>query len=114
MVLALGFLLRPAASVIDRALSARTVAARMHELGIPETRLSVFNVKRDVEYGLNFYRNQPVGRYERDGIPPGEHIVIGKEGSQGAVQALAGPRQVTDLGGFAPQHLEFFLVSNPK
>jgi 4-amino-4-deoxy-L-arabinose transferase-like glycosyltransferase len=114
MVLAMGFLLRPAASVIDQVLSARTVAARMHELGLPQEPLSVFNVKRDVEYGLNFYRNQPVGRYERDGVPAGEHIVIAKTGSKAAVEALAGARQVTDLGGFAPQHLEFFLVSNPR
>jgi 4-amino-4-deoxy-L-arabinose transferase-like glycosyltransferase len=114
MVLAIGFLLRPAASVIDQALSARAVAARMSELNVPQAPLSVFNVKRDVEYGLNFYRNQPVGRYERDGVPAGEHVVIAKMGSEGAVQALAGPRQVTDLGGFPPQHLEFFLVSNAR
>src|SRR5215472_6751495 len=114
MVLAIGFLLRPAASVLDQALSARAVAARMRELGVPQGPLSVFNVKRDVEYGLNFYRNQPVGRYERDGVPAGEHVVIAKMGSEGAVQALAGPRQVTDLGGFSPQHLEFFLVSNVR
>jgi 4-amino-4-deoxy-L-arabinose transferase-like glycosyltransferase len=114
MVLAIGFLLRPAASVIDQALSARAVAARMSELNVPQTPLFVFNVKRDVEYGLNFYRNQPVGRYERDGVPVGEHVVIAKMGSEGAVQALAGPRQVTDLGGFPPQHLEFFLVSNAR
>jgi 4-amino-4-deoxy-L-arabinose transferase-like glycosyltransferase len=114
VVLALGFLLRPAASVIDEALSARTVAARMHELRVPEAPLSVFNVKRDVEYGLNFYRFQPVGRYERDGVPEGEHVVVAKMGSQAAVQALTGSRQVTDLGGFPPQHLEFFLVSNSR
>jgi 4-amino-4-deoxy-L-arabinose transferase-like glycosyltransferase len=114
MVLAVGFLLRPAALVIDQALSARTVAARMRELGVPAAPLSVFNVKRDVEYGLNFYRNQPVGRYERDGVPPGEHVVVAKTGSEEAVRALAASRQVTDLGGFPPQHLEFFLVSNAR
>jgi 4-amino-4-deoxy-L-arabinose transferase-like glycosyltransferase len=114
MVLAVGFLLRPAASVIDQALSARAVAARMRELHVPESPLSVFNVKRDVEYGLNFYYNQPVGRYERDGVPAGEHVVVSKMGSEEAVKALAAPRQVTDLGGFPPQHLEFFLVSNAR
>jgi 4-amino-4-deoxy-L-arabinose transferase-like glycosyltransferase len=114
MVLAAGFLLRPAASTIDQSLSARPVAERMTELGVPPAPLAVFNVKRDVEYGLNFYRNQPVTRYERDGVPGGVHVVVAPEGSAGAVQALAGPRQVTDLGNFPPQHLEFFLVSNAR
>jgi hypothetical protein len=41
-------------------------------------------------------------------------LVVAREGNAGAVQAAVAPRQVTRLGGFPPQHLEFFLVSNPK
>jgi hypothetical protein len=39
---------------------------------------------------------------------------VAKEGSLGAVQAVAGDRQVTSIGNFPPQHLEFFLVSAAK
>jgi hypothetical protein len=65
-----------------------------------------------VEYGLNFYRNQPITRYERDGVPATDHVVIAKPGSAEAVQALASQRKITALGAFGPQHLEFFQVSN--
>jgi 4-amino-4-deoxy-L-arabinose transferase-like glycosyltransferase len=114
VILAVGYLLRPAAPVIDRLQSARPVQARLAELGEAEGPVAVFNVKREVEYGLNFYRNQPINRYERDGVPARKHVVIAREGSGDAVAAIAGQRQVTALGGFPPQHLEFFLVSSAK
>lgn len=112
--LALAFLLGPAAGIIDVVTSARAVDAELSKEDAPQGPISVFNVKREVEYGLNFYRNAPIGRYERDGIPPQTHVVIAKEGSADAVQALAGDRNIRRLGGLAPQHLEFFLVSNAK
>lgn len=121
VVLAVAFLLRPAAAVVDNVLSARTVNLRLKQLGLKDAPVAVFNVRRDLAYGLNFYRSQPVTYYEREGprdlpsgIPSQEHVVIAREGSGQAVQAVAGPRQVTRLGDFPPQHLEFFLVSNPK
>jgi len=114
VVLCLGFLLRPAARVIDEANSARSVDARLNQLKAPAGPIAVFNVKREVEYGLNFYRNAPVSRYERDGVPNGTHVVVAREGSERAVQALAGPRTVLELGLFPPQHLEFFVVSGTR
>jgi 4-amino-4-deoxy-L-arabinose transferase-like glycosyltransferase len=133
LVLGLVFLLRFAAIpekdaypihglILDITQSARPVDLELRRLGVKDgTPLAVFNVKRDIAYGLNFYRNQPVSNYDPEGtrdlpsgIPEQEHVVVAKQGSAGAVQALVGSRQVTRLGDFPPQHLEFFLVSNPK
>lgn len=114
VIVAAGFLLRPAAPVIDAANSARAVNTSLAKLGVRSGPVSVFNVKREVEYGLNFYRNEPISRYERDGVPPEAHILIAREGSTGAVQAVAGQRQITKLGNFAPQHLDIFLVSKKE
>jgi hypothetical protein len=111
LVLALAFLLKPSAAVVDDANSARPVDARLKNLGVVAEPVAVLNVRRDVEYGLNFYRNQPIARYERDGIPAQEHVVIAKQGSEAAVQALVGERKVSPLGAFTPQHLEFFRIS---
>ena len=111
LVLALTFLLKPSASAIDSATSARTVDAQMSQLGITSGPIAVLNVRRDVEYGLNFYRNQPISRYERDGIPSQAHVVITKQGSEAALQALVGDRKVERIGAFTFQHLEFFRVS---
>jgi 4-amino-4-deoxy-L-arabinose transferase-like glycosyltransferase len=120
-ILAVAFLLRPAAPTIDRTQSARPINQRLSELGAGDAPVAVFNVKRQITYGLTFYRNQPVSHYEHDGpidlpsgIPSARHIVVAKEGSMDAVQAAVGERQVTSLGKFPPQHLEFFLVSPAK
>jgi 4-amino-4-deoxy-L-arabinose transferase-like glycosyltransferase len=121
MVLAMAFLLRPAASTIDRMQSARPINQRLMELGAADDPIAVFNVNRRIAYGLNFYRNQAVSHYEHEGpldlpsgIPLARHVVVTKEGSLGAVQAAVGNRQVSIIGTFAPQHLEFFLVSAAK
>jgi 4-amino-4-deoxy-L-arabinose transferase-like glycosyltransferase len=111
LVLGLAFLLKPSASAVDGATSARAVNEQLLKDGITSGPVAVLNVRRDVEYGLNFYRNQPISRYERDGVPPQSHVVIAKQGSAEAVQAVVGERKATSLGTFPPQHLEFFRVS---
>ncbi|MCU1220596.1 MAG: Melittin resistance protein PqaB [Candidatus Angelobacter sp.] len=121
-ILAVAFLLRPAAPIIDRTQSARPVNQRLAELGVAASEpVASFNVKRQVAYGLNFYRNQPISHYEQEGpldmpsgVPSGKHVVVAREGSLGAVQAVVGDREVKSIGSFAPQHLEFFQVSAAK
>ena len=121
-ILAVAFLLRPAAATIDRTQSARPVNQRLLELGAAANEpVATFNVKRQVAYGLDFYRNQPISHYEQEGpldlpsgIPAGRHVVVAKEGSLGAVQAVVGDRQVTPIGTFPAQHLEFFQVGPAK
>ncbi|HEV8491292.1 MAG TPA: glycosyltransferase family 39 protein, partial [Candidatus Angelobacter sp.] len=121
-ILAVAFLLRPAAATIDRTQSARPINQRLTELGVTATEpVATFNVKRQVAYGLDFYRNQPISHYEHEGpldmptgIPSAMHVVVAKEGSLGAVQAAVGSRQVLPLGAFPQQHLEFFQVSAAK
>jgi 4-amino-4-deoxy-L-arabinose transferase-like glycosyltransferase len=121
-ILAVAFLLRPAAATIDRTQSARPINQRLAELGVLASEpVATFNVKRQVAYGLDFYRNQPISHYEQEGpldlpsgIPSQKHIVVAREGSLGAVQAVAGDREVKSIGTFPPQHLEFFQVSAAK
>ncbi|HSK42545.1 MAG TPA: glycosyltransferase family 39 protein [Candidatus Binatia bacterium] len=121
-ILAVAFLLRPAAATIDRTQSARPINQRLVELGVDANEpVASFNVKRQVAYGLDFYRNQPISHYEQEGpldlpsgIPSGKHVVVAREGSLGAVQAAVGNRQVLPIGTFPLQHLEFFQVSAAK
>jgi 4-amino-4-deoxy-L-arabinose transferase-like glycosyltransferase len=121
-ILAVAFLLRPAAATIDRTQSARPINQRLAELRVSaDEPVATFNVKRQVAYGLDFYRNQPISHYEQEGpldlpsgVPLGKHVVVAREGSFGAVQAVAGDREVKSIGTFAPQHLEFFQVSAAK
>jgi hypothetical protein len=73
----------------------------------------VVNTRRQVEFGLDWYRNRPTKRYKQNEIPPGEHIAIAREGSLAEVQRRVPGRKVIRIGGFKPQKLEYFYVSAP-
>ena len=83
--------------------------------------MAVFHVRRDIVYGLNFYRNQPITYYEPDGPldmphgkPEGKHLLIAPQGSYAEVQKQVGSRAVASIGDFPARRLEFFLVSAAK
>jgi 4-amino-4-deoxy-L-arabinose transferase-like glycosyltransferase len=62
--------------LLDRAYSARPLADRLAALAPADETVAVFRVRRDVEYGLSFYRNREVINYEQDGVPDGQHLLV--------------------------------------
>lgn len=120
-ILAVAFLLRPAAQAIDNTQSARPIAEELSRRSPVDLPVATFNVRRDIAYGLDFYRNQPISHYEQEGpvdlpagIPAGRHIVVARKGSLDAVQAVVGDRSVVPIGEFRARQLEFFLVGAAK
>jgi 4-amino-4-deoxy-L-arabinose transferase-like glycosyltransferase len=131
-ILALAFLLKPSAPVIDKCYSARPIQEELSRFAPPDMTIAVFDIKRDIAYGLDFYGNHVIPRYEQEGpadmpseIPDRQHLVVAKQGSLGALQAVAGDRSVTELGKFPAlinghmvcdknRQLEFFLVGPKK
>ncbi len=70
--------------LIDRTYSARPLAEKI-EATVPDNEvIAVYHVRRDIEYGLSYYRNHEVVNYEMDGVPDGEHLLVvrmnGKKG----------------------------------
>jgi 4-amino-4-deoxy-L-arabinose transferase-like glycosyltransferase len=62
--------------LIDRTYSARPLAEKL-ETVIPDNEtVAVFHVRRDIEYGLSYYRNHEVINYEMDGVPDEEHLLV--------------------------------------
>jgi 4-amino-4-deoxy-L-arabinose transferase-like glycosyltransferase len=110
-LLAMAFILKAASPAIDAAKSQRPVAAKLAKLAPTSTPVAVANVSRVIEYGMNFYRNQPIANYDRGEVPSGTHIVVSRPGAANAIQRIANGRTVVDLGGFAAQKLEFYRVS---
>lgn len=117
VVLTVAIVLRIGAPAIDAALSSRPLAraigpfaGELHGAAGPP-QIAVFEVPRETEYGLGFYLNRPVSRYENQEIPSGEHIVVAPAGSQEVVAKAVSGREVSYLGTFAPQRLDYFLVS---
>ena len=112
LVVALAFVIKFASPAIDVRNSARPIAAELTD-DLPSSSRSpvaVFGVPRDIEYGLNFYENAPIANYDRGEIPPGEHRLVARAGSEDALRLMMGNR-LARIGGFAPRKLEFYHVA---
>jgi 4-amino-4-deoxy-L-arabinose transferase-like glycosyltransferase len=111
VILAVAVVLRLYTPVLDATLSARPLAVELRKLGSNPLPLAVFHVRRETEFGLAFYRNQVIDRYEAGQVPPEEHIVlIPTESRQDLIEHLVG-RRVLYLGSFAPQRLDYYWIS---
>jgi hypothetical protein len=111
VVLAVAALLGIGSPAVDETLSARPLAARLASMEITPIPLAVLDVRRETEYGLNFYRNQPIRRYERNEIPAGQHLLLTPQGARPLPPQFVGNRRVSYLGDFPPQHLAFYWVA---
>jgi 4-amino-4-deoxy-L-arabinose transferase-like glycosyltransferase len=61
---------------LDLQYSARPLAREMQQQAPNIRPVAVQDVKRDMIYGLAFYRNQPLINYEADGVPDAEHLLV--------------------------------------
>jgi 4-amino-4-deoxy-L-arabinose transferase-like glycosyltransferase len=111
IVLAVAATLRLGAPALDSTLSVRPLASEISHLESKPLPLAVSGVSRQSEYGLAFYRNQIIDRYESGQIPAGEHLVVAPEGSQAAIAKQVTGRRVSYLGSFAPQGLDYYWVA---
>ncbi len=112
IVIAFALLLRGTAPIVNLLQSARPVEEAIHRniLGqIPS--VAVYDVSPGVRYGLAFYLNQPIASYEENEIPSFDHLVVAARGAQKELEYRLPGRSVTRVGGFAPQNLDFYVVS---
>lgn len=61
---------------LDLNYSARPLAREIQQQAPGVPLIAVESVKRDMDYGLAFYRNQPMLHYSTDGVPTAEHILV--------------------------------------
>jgi 4-amino-4-deoxy-L-arabinose transferase-like glycosyltransferase len=110
IVIALTFVIRFTAPLLDLKQSARPVAKELAQVAPARLAVAGYDIRRETEYGLAFYRNQPVANYGRDGVPSGEHILVSRSNDAGDSPLLRN-RTVRRIGAFAPQKLYFYWVS---
>ena len=111
VVLVVAAVLKIGSTALDQTLSARPLAREISSLETHRLPLAVYAVSRETEYGLTFYRNQQVIRYEWGRIPAEEHLVVTREDAQLEIAEKAAGRRISFLGNFAPQHLDCYWVS---
>ena len=111
VLLSVAAVLKIGAPSLDQELSARPLAGEIASIEVHPLPLAVYGVPREMEYGLNFYRNQPIPRYEWGGIPAQEHFLIAPDNWQAGVAKYAAGRRVLLLGHYAPQRVDYYWVS---
>ena len=104
--------------LLDSSYSARPLAAKLAEVAPADETVAVFHVRRDVEFGLAFYRDHEVVNYDENGVPDEQHLLVariqGRHGvdldTQMALEELLEGRQNQQLFSWPEQGLEIYLV----
>lgn len=98
-------------TLIDMTYSARPLSRILAQIDEPGEPVAVYNVRRDVEYGLSFYRNKRVDAYLRDGIPPQQHILVTRDIEVKNLPKILKGRTYVQLFKYPAQNLVVYSVS---
>jgi 4-amino-4-deoxy-L-arabinose transferase-like glycosyltransferase len=111
VVLTVGAVLRLGAVSLDQTLSARPLALEIAGIETHPLPLAVYHVRRELEYGLTFYRNRLTFNYDWGRVPEEEHLLVAPESSQVEIAKLVTGRRVSYLGHYAAQHVDYYWVA---
>ena len=111
VILSVAAVLKWGATSIDRKLSARPLAIEIASAATHQLSLAVYSVSRELEYGLTFYRNQTVVRYESGSVPAQEHLLVAPTTWKVNVAKQTAGRRVLLLGHNAPQGVDYYWVA---
>jgi 4-amino-4-deoxy-L-arabinose transferase-like glycosyltransferase len=95
---------------LDLNYSARPLARQIAAAAPNETIVAVQDVKRDMVYGLAFYRNQRPIHYDTDGVPNGEHILVTRSNDQAILDRYLAGRIYEPLFLYDTQGLAAYKV----
>jgi hypothetical protein len=106
--------------LLDRAYSARPLADHLASIAPADETVAVFRVRRDMEYGLSFYRNHEVVNYEQSGVPEGQHLLVVRVAGRGgadlhspaALDEYLEGRHYEQLFTYPEQSLVVYLVGS--
>ena len=111
VVLAVAAILKMGTIAIDQKLSARPLAVELAGVETRKLPVAVCGASREVEYGLAFYRDQIIARYESGNVPAGEHLLVAPPAWMDNVKQQTEGRRVSFLGHYAPLNLDYYWVA---
>ncbi len=96
--------------LIDLAYSARPLARQLYQMTPQNEPLAVLRVRRDMEFGLSFYRNERVLDYDRDGVPPLAHVLVVRDIAAPQLHDLLATRSYRPLFSYPAQRVSIYEV----
>jgi len=99
--------------LIDMTFSARPLAHIIEHITPPDEMVAVFDVRRDMEYGLSFYRDKKVWNYGAQGVPDAEHLLVVRNMASDIdrLRVLLKGRTYDPLFEYPAQNLVIYQVS---
>jgi 4-amino-4-deoxy-L-arabinose transferase-like glycosyltransferase len=107
---ALIFLLGFHGKDLDINYSARPLAREIERQAPGLKPLAILGVKRDMDYGLAFYRNESLIHYTTDGVPTGEHLLVIRTRDANQLDTWLAGRVYEPLFLYDSQGLEVYRV----
>ncbi|WP_446741751.1 ArnT family glycosyltransferase [Silvibacterium acidisoli] len=98
-------------ALIDLTYSARPLAKILTQIMQPGGTVAVYEVRRDLEYGLSFYQDHEVTNYDRDGIPAQGHILVTRQSNVGKLEHFLEGRHYEPLFTYPAQDLVIYSVA---
>ncbi len=95
---------------LDLSYSARPLAQEIQRLAPEVKPLAIEGVKRDMDYGLAFYRDEPLIHYSKDGVPDEEHLLVIRANDTAARDHWLAGRVYKSLFLYDSQGLEVYRV----
>jgi len=95
---------------LDLNYSARPLAQEIQRLAPEVKPLAIEGVKRDMDYGLAFYRDEPLIHYSKDGVPDEEHLLVIRANDTAALDHWLAGRVYKSLFLYDSQGLEVYRV----
>jgi 4-amino-4-deoxy-L-arabinose transferase-like glycosyltransferase len=96
--------------LVDLAYSARPLARELTQLTPHKDPVAVLRVRRDLEFGLSFYRDKRVLDYDTDGVPEQAHILVVRDIALPALRTLLATRSYHPLFAYPAQHVSVYQV----
>jgi 4-amino-4-deoxy-L-arabinose transferase-like glycosyltransferase len=110
VVVSVAAVVRVAAPGIDATQSARQIAESVESFSREKVPIAGYHLKREQEYGLEFYLNRGVESYDGGNIPAAAHVLVAKQNTGLQAAQLVPGRRVSFLTSVPAQKLDLFWV----
>jgi len=96
--------------LVDLAYSARPLAQQVTLMTPHNEPVAILRVRRDLEFGLSFYRNKRVLDYDKDGVPGEAHILVVRDIAMPQLRVLLATRSYHPVFAYPAQHVSVYQV----
>ena len=101
IVVAVGFIVKAAAPVVDATQSARPLALEIKRVAPRDLPIVLFRLPRPAEFGVQYYRRGAIAVSEEQALPNPPYVLVARPGER---------RSGALLGRFAPQKIDIYVV----